>query len=526
MSNSKLLFTRSSMLNHRDMKKKKRLRNRAIGFTLVTIQIIISLVFLFLLFHFNIVPDKYMIILIVVLILISIYNVVSQFTTAHIIGKLLAITLSIALFTSSFYIAKTTNMLDTITNTNPVNITVSVIVLTSDPAQSITDAKDYMFGCSSILDKVNTDKAITQINEKVGTTIKTSTYSEWKTLVNALYTKEVKAIILNEAYRSALQELFPDFSTATKIIDTITIENQNTPKAPDINVSAEPFSIYIAGNDEYGSKISSIGRNDVNIIAIFNPKTKQALLVTTPRDYYITLDNLAGDTGLDKLTHAGNFGIEGSMTALQNLYGINIDYYVKVNFTGAVGIVDALGGITVDSELAFTTCSDTAPIPYKFVVGDNECDGQKALAFCRERQVLANGDNQRGRNQMIAIKGIFAKATSPAIITNYSAVLDSVSNMFSTNIPPSAIAAMVKDTLSNSTSWNIQTYNVTGTGANKKCQLFGFYADVMMPDYSTVTNAIDLMSKIKQGEVFDVNQYINSQKEATTSATTSATKSK
>ena len=243
------------------------------------------------------------------------------------------------------------------------------------------------------------------------------------------------------------------------------------------------------------------------------------MLVTTPRDYYITLDNLAGNTGLDKLTHAGNFGIEGSIEALQNLYAINIDYYVKVNFTGAAGIVDALGGITVDSELAFTTCSDTAPIPYKFVVGENECDGQKALAFCRERQVLANGDNQRGRDQMIAIKGIFAKATSPAIITNYLDVLDSVSNMLSTNIPTSAITAMVKDTLSNSTTWNIQTYNVTGTGATKQCQLYGFYADVMIPDYSTVTNAMDLMSKIKKGEIFNVDQYISSQKETTTSAT-------
>ena len=523
MSNLKLLFTRSSALSRKAKKKRKKLRNRYIGFSLIAIQIILSIVFLLLLFHFNIIPDEYMIMLITVLILISAYNIVSQFTKAHIIGKILSVLLSIALFTSSFYIVKTTNMLDTISNTSSANITISVIVLASDPAQNITDAKDYKFGCNSIIDKVNTDKAITKINEKVGTTIDTSTYSDWKALVNALYSKDVKAIILNEAYRSALQESlqesYPNFSSETRVIDTITIENLNTPKASDKNVSTEPFSIYIAGNDEYGSKIASVGRNDVNIIAIFNPKTKQALLVTTPRDYYITLDNLAGNTGLDKLTHAGNFGIEGSITALQNLYNTNIDYYVKVNFTGAVGIVDALGGITVDSELAFTTCSDTAPIPYKFVVGANECNGEKALAFCRERQVLANGDNQRGRDQMIAIKAIFAKATSPAIITNYSAVLDSVSNMFATNIPTNTIAAMVKDTLSDSSTWNIQTYNVTGTGATKKCQLFGFNADVMIPDYSTVNNAIELMSKIKQGEAFDVDQYVNSQKEAASSAT-------
>jgi anionic cell wall polymer biosynthesis LytR-Cps2A-Psr (LCP) family protein len=166
---------------------------------------------------------------------------------------------------------------------------------------------------------------------------------------------------------------------------------------------------------------------------------------------------------------------------LENLYGTSIDYYVKVNFTGAIGIVDALGGITVNSEVAFTTSPDTAPDTYKFVVGENECNGDKALAFCRERQAFPNGDNQRGRDQMIAIKGIFAKATSPAIITNYSSVLDSVSNMLTTNMPTSAITALVKDTLNDSTAWNIQSYNVTGTGDTKHCELFGDYRSVKYP---------------------------------------------
>lgn len=521
MSNLKLLFTRSSLLNRKDKKKKRRLRNRITGFSLVAIQIVISIIFLLILFHFNIIPDKYMIMLVVTLVLITAYNVVSQFTKAHILGKLLSLILSVALLTCTIYIAKTTSMLDNIIDTGTTDIKVSVIVLSSDSAKTITDAKDYKFGIQAILDKVNTDKAITQINEKVGSTIATSTYTEWKTLVDALYSKDVKAIILNESYRSAIQELSPNFDSTTKVIDTYSIQKVTTAKATKKDISSETFSIYIAGNDEYGTNIAQIGRNDVNIIATFNPKTKQALLVTTPRDYYITLDNLAGNTGLDKLTHAGNFGIEGSIAALENLYGTDIDYYVKVNFTGAVGIVDALGGITVDSEVAFTTCQDTAPVTYKFVIGPNECDGEKALAFCRERQVLANGDNQRGRDQMIAIKGIFAKATSPAIITNYTSVLDSISNMLTTNMPTSAISAIVKDTLSDSTAWNIQSYNVTGTGDTKHCELFGEYRSVTMPDYSTVNNAIELMSKIKNGEIFDVDQYLKSIAESTTAATKS-----
>lgn len=521
MSNLKLLFTRSSKLNRKDRKKKRRVRNRAVGLSLAAIQIIAAIIFLFLLFYLNIIPQKYMIMLVTVLILITAYNVTSQFTKAHIIGKLLAVVLSISLFSGSFYVYKTSGMLEAISGSNTANTTVSVIVLASDPATSIKDAKDYKFGYHSILDKLNTDKAIAEINTKLDSKIVTSTFIDWNALINGLYNKETNAIILNEAYRTTLEESFPDFGTKTKVIDTISIQTELATAAK-IDVSRQPFSIYIAGNDEYGSKISESGRNDVNIIATFNPKTRQVLLVTTPRDYYVTLDNLEGKTGLDKLTHAGNFGINGSIAALSLLYGTDINYYIKVNFTGTVNIVDALGGITVNSEYAFTTCPDTAPVPYHFVVGENACNGEKALAFCRERQVLANGDNQRGRNQMSAIKGIIAKATSPAIISNYSEVLNSVSSMFVTSMPSSVITDLIKDTINDPTPWNIQTYNVTGTGDMKPCQLFGDVRSVIVPDYNTVNAAISMMSKIKSGQVFDVDQYIQSlASEASSAASTS-----
>jgi len=227
--------------------------------------------------------------------------------------------------------------------------------------------------------------------------------------------------------------------------------------------------------------------------------------VTTPRDYYIKLDNLAGNTGLDKLTHAGNFGILGSITALQNLYGINLDYYLRLNFTGTVGIVDALGGITINSELAFTTSYYHGPKLYSFVKGPNKCNGEQTLAFCRERYTFTDGDNQRGRDQMLAIKGIIAKASSPAIIKNYSAVLNSVSGLFETNMPTDSLTTVIKNTLDDTTPWNIQTYNVTGTGASKDSYFYGLKGmSVVIPDYTTVNTAIDYMNKIRSGETFQV----------------------
>ena len=503
----KLLFANSSTLSPREKKKKRKLWSRYIGITLVIIQIIISIMFLFSLFGLGIVPTKYLIILIVVLILITVFNWISQYSKANIFGKIISVLLSIVLLTGFIFVSQASSALKGISKAPAATVShISIIVLASDSAQELKDAKNYKFGYNSVIDKSNTDKAIVKINEKIGTTIDTTGTAGWNELVNALYNQDVKVIIFNEAYRDAIEEIYPDFSNKTRVIDnSIEIENENSIVAPaNIDVSNDTFTIYIAGNDLTGD-LASTGRNDVNIIATFNPKTRQALLVTTPRDYYITLDNLTGNTGMDKLTHAGNFGILGSITALQNLYGMSLDYYLKINFTGTVDIVDALGGITIDSELAFTTSYYHGPTLYTFALGPNNCDGEKTLAFCRERYAFADGDFQRGRDQTFAIKGIIAKASSPAIITNYSAVLDSVSSLFETNMPTDTITTIIKDTIDNSTPWNIQTYNVSGTGDSRDSYFFGLEGmSVVIPDYTTVNTAIDYMNKIRSGETFEI----------------------
>lgn len=238
-------------------------------------------------------------------------------------------------------------------------------------------------------------------------------------------------------------------------------------------------------------------------------------MVSTPRDYWVPVDTLSTDsngkavTGYEKLTHAGNYGVDSSISTLESLYGVDVDYYVKVNFTGAVGVIDALGGITINSDVKFTNGEDAAPVAYNFVVGPNECDGEKALAFCRERQAFSDGDNQRGRNQMAAIEGMIDKATSTAILTQYNKVLDAVSGLIATNMPDSAISNLVKAQINDPTGWNIMSYSVSGTGATKTGQLFGIVGmSVIEPDYSTVNTAIELMSKVRNGEVFDIDQFL------------------
>ena len=197
--------------------------------------------------------------------------------------------------------------------------------------------------------------------------------------------------------------------------------------------------------------------------------------------------------------------------------GIDIDYYIKINFTGSATVVDALGGITVDSEVEFTNGYDAAPVRYHFVKGENYLDGEKCIAFSRERQCFPSGDFQRGRNQTAVIKGIIEKATSPEILVKYSAVLDAVTDLFLTNIPNSAITDLVKSQLNDTKAWNIQSFSISGDTGYRYLQVTDLYnASVVIPDSNDINTAIQLMSKIMNDEVFDVDEYVESLKEPET----------
>ena len=264
----------------------------------------------------------------------------------------------------------------------------------------------------------------------------------------------------------------------------------------DVDVAEEPFTIYVSGNDSYGEVTLKEGRSDVNILLTVNPNTRQILMTTTPRDYYVELP--FGEGCWDKLTHAGNYGIDCSMQTLERLYDVEIDYYLRVNFSGFESIVDALGGVEVYSDYAFTSLHSG----YYFDVGYNSVDGAEALAFVRERYAFEEGDVQRGKNQMAMIRAIMDKATSPAVISGYLSLMDSVSDSFITNMPKGSISDLVKMQLNEGGSWNIVSNSVNGYVSeaytySDSSQLLS----VMMQDEASVQHASELIEKCENGEV-------------------------
>lgn len=510
------LFKPKVSLSKIERKKKRRAWAFAIGSVLVLIQLVLTVLFLLKMFKLDILPFKYLFMINIILILLVLYDFTSQFTKSHILGKLISVMLSCLILFTYLFAAKFDSVLDKLGAANVEIDIVDVCVLSNDKAQNLNDAANYKFAINSTASNANINTSIESISSETGKTIKPTEYTNWSNLVNALYdNKNVQAIVINHSMMSIISQEFPDFEDSIKIIKTYEYKEKVELDASNVNVKRDPFIIYVSGissDDGEDTKLASKALSDVNILAVINPETKQVLLVTTPRDSYIKISNSSGVTGYDKLAHAGSYGVDKSIEALENLYGINIDYYVKINFAGSQAVIDALGGITIESEIEFTNGWEAAPVSYHFVQGANECDGEKAIAFARERKAFAAGDFQRGRNQTAVIKGIIQKATSPAILIRYSAVMDTVSDMFLTNIPSSAISDLVKLQLSNSTPWNIQTYSISGkTDEYRHLEVSNVYgASIVLPYEEDISTATKLMNKVIAGETFDVDTYLNS----------------
>lgn len=329
------------------------------------------------------------------------------------------------------------------------------------------------------------------VEKNVGRTVKVEEYSTIQEEAEALLWGRIDAAIYNEALASVIEESIEDYSSQVKVLYQYGIKTEIV-QEEEKNVE-EPFNVYISGIDVSGA-ISTTSRSDVNIIMTVNPNTHKILLTSTPRDYYVTIPGISGEQR-DKLTHAGIYGVDKSMETLENLYGIDLSYYARVNFTSLMTIVDALGGVDVNSEYEFTAGG------YQFNKGVNHLDGKAALAFSRERYSFQDGDNQRGRNQEAVLTAILNKAMSPAILLNASSIISSVSDSVETNMTSDDIAKFINMQLSEGTSWQIESTAAVGTGDTQACFSSGSQPlYVMWPDEATVATISQKMQQILGGQ--------------------------
>ena len=307
------------------------------------------------------------------------------------------------------------------------------------------------------VDKNNIETLMSALKKDKKVDVKVDDVASYQEAYDNLKSGKSKAMVLSGSYASLLESVDSNYASHLKTIYTYKIKTKNNNSAK--QVDSKVFNIYISGIDTYGS-ISTVSRSDVNIIMTVNMNTHKILLTTTPRDAYVKIPDGGADQ-YDKLTHAGIYGVETSEKTLENLYGIKIDYYARINFTSFLKLIDQLGGVTVHNDQAFTSLHGK----FDFPVGDIQMNSEQALGFVRERYSLDGGDNDRGKNQEKVISAIVNKLASLKSVSNFTSIVNNLQDSVQTNMSLDTINALANTQLDSGSKFTVTSQAVTGTGS-------------------------------------------------------------
>ena len=385
-------------------------------------------------------------------------------------------------------------------------VNIGVFVLKDDPAASVADLAGVPLGRLQTIDREETDAAVRKVGELLHETPVTVRYARPTEILDALLSGQVRAILMDRELILAMETNLEDFTMERiRQLDLIEVAKAapeaEDPAAPTtapqdpVDAASRPFILYISGIDDRNGLISH-SLSDVNILAAVNPETRQILLVSTPRDYYVQTP-VSGEER-DKLTHAGLYGVDMSVQTISNLYGLPVDYYFRVDFSGFKAIIDALGGIDVYSDRTFTVEDHT------FTEGMNHMTGYQALLFVRQRKTLEGGDRARGIHQMAVINAVLKKAASAELLQNFFPLMNAVAGNFETTVPYATLTTLVQRQLANGGKWTVKTFSVDGTDATDTTFSFPGERYVMLPNEELVAYASGLLQDVLDGKEIEI----------------------
>lgn len=459
-------------------------------------------------------------VLLLTLILFIFYNFTSHSKIARVFGGFMIIVVTLSYGLGYFYLYKTAGMLSTISTSSSGSGTklgslsdemtnnVSVIVMKSSNYNSLKDLSGKKIGTTSELDAKSTEKCLTDIKKSID--FDQEDYPNYNQEMTDLYDGRIDGVILDESSRGIVYEQFLNISQVTKVVHTTSYKAPREHAIVDskhpVDVTKDPFTIYFSGNDSFGD-IQETSRTDSNMLVTVNPKTHRILMTSIPRDYYVPVacaeDAADGcpDGQKDKLTHTGLYGVQTTINTIEDFMDVDINYYVRVNFSSLTNIVDAIGGVdvTVGKGLAvdqFYTDDTIGGV----VEGENHLDGQKALAYARERYAYEDGDLQRVKNQQQVLKGIIKKVKSPSMLLKYASLIDAIGSAIETNMPSSSITNFVKFQLASNSSWKFESYPMVGDTGMESSPSLGDTASVTYQDRGSIETAHDKIEAILNGE--------------------------
>jgi polyisoprenyl-teichoic acid--peptidoglycan teichoic acid transferase len=446
--------------------------------------------------YLNLIPNKYLLIILGVILVLDLILLffLHKRNKLRVFGLIFASLLIILYIVGIVYEYNTFKALNKISDNSYIaSENYEVIVRSDSDYQNIKALKNTNLGVLNC-DEEGYQKAISDLSKTIKTNNiqKEDSYS----LTDALLNNELDAFLMEESQAKILEENYANYTTKTRVLYTfmIDVKEENVTKTTD--VTKDSFNILISGIDTYG-KITSVSRSDVNILVTVNPQTGKMSLVDIPRDYYVQLYKKNGLK--DKLTHAGIYGIDTSVKTVEKLLDVDINYYVKFNFTSVIKIVDTIGPIKVYSDQSFSSgqYDDQTNQVFTYTKGYNTLNGKATLSFCRERHAFENGDLVRGAHQEAVIEAILTKVFSPAIITKYASLMDNLSNTFITNMDETNMTNFIKKQIDTNTDWDITKMVMDGTSSMEYTYSYPrqkLY--VMIPSEDAISKAKEQISNI------------------------------
>ena len=465
---------------------------KLIGKILSFILMALFIITMYLVYRLNVLPLKYFLIVGIVLLLVIFilcFKLIRKKTKffSRIFFSVVAIIFIGVIYYILTYINATYDFMNSMVLNNFETITYDVVIPNSSNIEKVKELKNSSI--SYLESDSNYSKAKLLLRKDIN--YQENPCKNINSIISSF--ENSKALFIEDSYYNLLKEEY-DFVKDTKVIKTYKLIVKKDKKT-NSSTTSKPFIIYISGIDTYG-KISSVSRSDVNIVAVVNPALEKILLVSIPRDYYVKLHNTNGYN--DKLTHAGIYGIDMSVNTIEDLLDINIDYYLRLNFSTLTKSIDLLDGVDVYSDITFNPTTNPSLTIYQ---GLNHMNGEEALAFARERYAYKTGDRHRGENQQAIIEAVIKKLSNPKNITKYKDILNSLDGTFETDMSYKDITNLVKLQISKNIDWNVTSISLDGKGSMMPTYSMGerkLY--VMIPDEETVVNAKNKISKYMESK--------------------------
>ena len=448
-------------MSSRTNRKQKRTSNRSWGMVNVGLTIlyaILALVLLFTMFNYNFLSFRFLNIIITIglLVVLAISIFLQKTKRSPLVTMVVLVIFSLVSLVGIFGFKQMIDITNRMNQTAAFSeVEMSIVVPKESDIKDVSQLTSVQ--APTKVDKNNIETLMSALKKDKKVDVKVDDVASYQEAYDNLKSGKSKAMVLSGSYASLLESVDSNYASNLKTIYTYIIKKKNSNSAK--QVDSKVFNIYISGIDTYGS-ISTVSRSDVNIIMTVNMNTHKILLTTTPRDAYVKIPGGGADQ-YDKLTHAGIYGVETSEQTLENLYGIKIDYYARINFTSFLKLIDQLGGVTVHNDQAFTSLHGK----FDFPVGDIQMNSEQALGFVRERYSLDGGDNDRGKNQEKVISAIVNKLASLKSVSNFTSIVNNLQDSVQTNMSLDTINALSNTQLDSGSKFTVTSQAVTGTGS-------------------------------------------------------------